>query len=284
MTVNQNCGLSDLPNMNFAEWFNIIFFSVISVFALVIPLPRNQRILACAIGSFGIAVCLLMFYSPAFLSEKASLNLRNWIPVMLIFIAYHQSGQLFNKPRPKFQALLLKLDNYLLGGFYRGPEVVRSNFFLSGLFEISYLVCYPLVPAALGALTLINLQDRADEFWIVVLPSTYVCYALIPFFPAFPPRLLDAVGIRPVPDSRIRAINIWILRHASIQANTFPSAHVAACTSASLVLLRHDVWIGTCFLCVSLSIAASVVMRRYHYTADAILGIAISFVTYILTA
>jgi hypothetical protein len=62
----------------------------------------------------------------------------------------------------------------------------------------------------------------------------------------------------------------------SIQANTFPSAHVAACTSASLVVFQHNTWMGLGFLWVSFSIATAVVMLRYHYLADAILGIALS--------
>jgi len=271
-------------DISVVEWLNILFFSSISMLAWFIPAPLHRRIIACTIGAFGITVCLFMAGSPAFLPAQTSRILRNWLPMMLILVAYYQSGQLFIKPWLKFQAFLLDLDRRLLGRFYRGSEVIRVNSFLSGYFEISYLACYPLIPAALGVLTLLSPQDGADEFWLVVLTSSYACYALIPFFPAFPPRLLNTEPVAPIQTGRSRALNEWILRYASIQANTFPSAHVASCIAASLVLLRYDTLVGAGFLCVSLSIAVAVVIRRYHYAADAILGIAFPFIPFLLTA
>ena len=238
----------------------------------------HRRIIACAIGAFGIAVCLLTASTPAFLTEPVSSQLRIWAPALLILLAYHQSGQLFNKPWQKFEAFLLELDRKILGRFFRDPEATKINPALSGYFEVSYLACYVLVPAALAVLVLMDSQDRIEKFWMVVLPSTYVCYALSLLFPAFPPRLLNADQMMRIPPTGSRALNLWILRHASIQANTFPSAHVAACTSASLIVFQHNVWMGSGFLWISFSIAAAVVMRRYHYLADAVLGISIPFV------
>jgi hypothetical protein len=130
---------------------------------------------------------------------------------------------------------------------------------------------------------LMNLQDRADEFWSVVLPSTYLCYGLVPLLPTLPPRLLKADQQVPIRSGKVRAFNSWILRHASIQANTFPSAHVAACTAASLVLLRYHFPVGACFLWISLSIAVAVVLRRYHYLADSVLGIGLPVIPFLLT-
>ena len=69
-----------------------------------------------------------------------------------------------------------------------------------------------------------------------------------PFFPAFPPRLLNTEPVAPIQTGRSRALNEWILRYASIQANTFPSAHVASCIAASLVLLRYDTLVGAGFV------------------------------------
>jgi hypothetical protein len=223
-----------------------------------------------------------MWLSPAILDNDTSLVLRDWLPALLILVAYHQAGQLFTKPWPKFQALLLHLDRKFLGPFAERPGEIRLNPLLSGYLEGTYAACYPLIPAALGALTLMNLQDRIDEFWMVVLPSTYLCYALVPLLPSLPPRLLDSEQTVSIQSGKARDFNRWILRHAGIQANTFPSAHVAACTAASLVLLRYDVLVGACFLGISLSIAAAVAVRRYHYLADAVLGIALPIAPFLL--
>jgi len=268
-------------HMSIAEWINSLFFSLIFVLAWIFPISLSKRLVACAIGIFGIAICIFMAESPAFLSEENSRALRQWLPVLLILVAYHQSGRLFEKPWPKFQNFLLGLDRRLFGKSFHGPEAIRVSAFWSAYFEISYVVCYPLIPAALGALILSNHPNKVEEFWVVVLPATYACYALIPFFPALPPRLLPGGPTALVRPGKARAFNEWILRHASIRANTFPSAHVASCTAASLVLLRYEPWVGAVFLGISLSIAVSVVIRRYHYAADAILGVMLPVIPFL---
>ncbi len=269
--------------MSFAEIFNITYFIVISALAVFISLPVNRRLSAWAIGTFGIAVCLAMSRSAVFLPKQTSLILRDWLPVMLVLVAYHQSGRLFVKPWSRFQDFLLALDPRFLGRFYRDSGEIKLNALLSGYFEISYLACYPLIPAALGIFIFLNPQGETEEFWKVVLPSAYLCYALVPLLPAYPPRLLNADRIPRNQPGKAQAFNLWILRYASIQANTFPSAHVAACTAASLVLLRYDTFIGVVFLWISLSIAAAAVIRRYHYLADVVLGMLFPFFPFLIT-
>jgi hypothetical protein len=267
--------------MSFAEFFNVLFFCAISALALFVPIPLHRRISAWAIGGFGTAVSVFLAYSQVLLSEQTSVVLRNWLPAGLILVAYHQSGRLFVKPWSRFQDFLLGLDRKLLGRLFQEPEEIKLNAFLSAYLEISYLACYPLIPAALGALILLDPQS-VEEFWMVVLPSAYFCYALVPIFPAYPPRLLNADRKAPIRPGKSRAFNMWILQYASIQANTFPSAHVAACTAASLVLLKYDPLVGLGFLWVSLSIAVAAVMRRYHYLADVVLGIMFPFIPFFL--
>ena len=253
-----------------------------AVMAWLMPLSHDRRIRASAIGAAGSAACVLALLSAAVLPEKAGVVFRDWLPVPLILAAYHQAGQLFTKPWHRLQSMLWSLDQKLLGPLAEGPGAVKWNPFLSAYFEIAYVVCYPLIPAALGALYLLNLENHADEFWTVVLPPTYLCYALVPILPSLPPRLLHAEPGLSILRGGARDLNLWILGHWSIQANTFPSAHVAACIAASLVLLRWNLPVGACFLWIALSIAAAVVVRRYHYLADAVLGIGLPLVLFVL--
>ena len=51
---------------------------------------------------------------------------------------------------------------------------------------------------------------------------------------------------------------------------------MAATTAASLVVYQFLPTVGMVFLWVALSIAVSVVVRRYHYFADAVLGVALA--------
>lgn len=69
-------------------------------------------------------------------------------------------------------------------------------------------------------------------------------------------------------------MNLWIVRRASIRVNSFPSAHVAATTAASLALLHASPVAAGVFLWISLSIAVATAVCRYHFAADALAGIA----------
>ena len=59
------------------------------------------------------------------------------------------------------------------------------------VFELSYLFCYPLVPAGLVALYLIGMGGFAAEFRNTVLPPAYLCYATFPFIQTLPPRAIE---------------------------------------------------------------------------------------------
>jgi membrane-associated phospholipid phosphatase len=149
----------------------------------------------------------------------------------------------------------------------------------AGLELISYLFCYVLVPAGVAVLYLAHLRASVDLYWTTVLPATYLCYLVIPFAPTIPPRLRHRPSS---PVSTIQSVNLFILRRASIQLNTFPSAHVASTVAGSLVLLRMVPAAGAVFLIVSLSIAAGAVLGRYHFTLDVILGALVSLTVFIV--
>jgi hypothetical protein len=141
-----------------------------------------------------------------------------------------------------------------------------------------------LVPFGLGVLYLMRMGRHADQFWATVLPSAYLCYLMLPFIQTLPPRMLEGELTPWVARGKLRRLNLWILRHASIQGNTFPSAHVAATVAASLALLRLVPWAGAVFLGMSISIAAGAVGGRYHYATDALLGATLAIAVLLLEA
>ena len=112
-----------------------------------------------------------------------------------------------------------------------------------------------------------------------MLPPAYLCYAMIPFLPTLPPWALD----RGRTAGGVRAANFFILRHLSIKANTFPSAHVAASIAAALALLQFVPFAGFIFLWIAISIAISTVTGRYHYALDAVAGAALAAATFAVT-
>jgi membrane-associated phospholipid phosphatase len=149
--------------------------------------------------------------------------------------------------------------------------------------ELAYLFCYVSMPLGLGTLYLLRLGRDADHFWTVVLLSAYACYGMLPFLQTRPPRMLGEKWSSLVRPGKVRVFNLWILRHASIHANTFPSAHVASTVACALVLLRFGpAWVGLGFLFIALSIALGAVAGRYHYAADAILGALVALAAFLL--
>jgi membrane-associated phospholipid phosphatase len=67
-------------------------------------------------------------------------------------------------------------------------------------------------------------------------------------------------------------LNLEVLNRGSIQAITFPSAHVASTTAVALVLARFLPVTGAIFLVIAASIAIGAFLGRYHYFLDVALG------------
>jgi membrane-associated phospholipid phosphatase len=150
---------------------------------------------------------------------------------------------------------------------------------------VAYLFCYPLVPLGLLAVYMAGLREKVGGFWFVVLVSTYICYAVTPFVPAFPPRSIisdQADTSAPARDTnKGRIFNRWILRHGSIHAISFPSAHVASAFAVALVFLRYALPIGVTFLVIAILISLGAVVGRYHYALDVLLGSATALAVFL---
>jgi PAP2 superfamily len=271
-----------LRNVRTAEGINTLTFSFFVVCAWLRPLSRRQRVRASAFGLAGILLTLAAYFAQASLRTPALSIVRDWLPVPLMMFVYWQTGQFFSHRNGALEARLLALDDKILGAFLGRRTIPSLNAAAASAFEFAYLFCYPLIPIGMLALYVLGLRVHADDYWAAVLPPTYLCYALLPFIQMFPPRLLAADRWRNLSRGPIRDFNLWVLRHGSIQVNTFPSAHVASTMSASLVLLRLAPPVGVIFLVMAVGIALGAVFGRYHYAADAIAAAALALVSSIL--
>jgi len=269
-------------SMRPAEWINIVFFSLFVALAWIRKLPSQQRTKAARIGGAGAGLTLAALYLRRILPALTVSVIRDWLPAPLLLLAYWQTGAFVEAPNKGFQRKLGDLDLKLLRGCAHvdhGGSIAVQNYF-----EFSYLLCYPLVPLGLGVLYLWHLRQNADQYWAAILPATYLCYVVLPFVQALPPRLLQAEEEVQRDRSSIRRLNLWLLRHASIQVTTFPSAHVAATAAASLALLQLVPLAGFVFLLLPLGIAVGAVKGRYHYALDVLLGAGLAVVVFVLEA
>jgi membrane-associated phospholipid phosphatase len=248
-------------------------FSFFVVLAWVRPLPRPRRVKVTAIGAAGTLVVLAAFMLPRVVAPLAASVVRDWLPAALIMLVYWQAGAFFLRIDQQFQDRLERLDERIVGPVLRWIARRRARVWIAWFLELAYLFCYPMIPMSLGALYLLRLARHADHFWTVVLIPTYISYGLVPFLQALPPRMLDEPWLTPLPATPVRKFNLWILRHGSIHANTFPSAHVAAATAAALVLASLAPWsVALLFAVIAFGIGIATFAGRYHYAADSIIA------------
>jgi membrane-associated phospholipid phosphatase len=267
--------------MRISEWIQVVFALVLAVAAWATgltsrPLPVRRRWIVTSLAVMAILIVDFGRVCASFLSPGHLSILRDCLTVVLFLVPYWQTGEFFLQPNLKMQNRLLAFDRWLLPGIAVKSGTERTV--IGFLLEMAYLFCYPLVPLGLLAMYMTGLREKVDGFWLVVLISTYICYAITPFVPAFPPRSLSgdqADTSAPEKDTnKGRSFNRWILKRGSIHAISFPSAHVASAFAIALVLLRYALPIGVLFLVIAFLISLGAVVGRYHYALDVLLGAA----------
>jgi hypothetical protein len=263
-----------MQHLRAAEWINILSFSWFVVLAWLRELDTARRTTITAIGAGGLAITAFASQLlPRLAAPLAASVGRDWIPYLLLLMFYWQAGRFVTRTDVEFEARLERLDRKLAGPVLEWCARRPTGVWILTYLEVAYLFCYVSMPLGLGALYVLRKGHEADYFWTVVLLATYASYSVLPFIQTRPPRVLGEKWSVPLPSGKVRAFNLWILRHASVQANTFPSAHVASTTACALILLHvGPAWVGLVFLWIAASIALGAVAGRYHYAADAILG------------
>jgi len=198
---------------------------------------------------------------------------------------YWQAGQFVTHADKGLEKKLEQLDCSVVAPLLEWCARRSVGVWILSYLELAYLFCYVSMPLGLATLYLLRGGHKVDHFWAIVLAATYPCYGLLPFLQTRPPRMLVEKWSRSLPVSRVRAFNLWILRHASIHANTFPSAHVASTTACALILLGvGPVWVGLIFVWIAFSIAIGAVTGRYHYAADAVLGSMVALAAFLIVS
>jgi membrane-associated phospholipid phosphatase len=282
-------------NTRVGEKILLGFFAYATVAGFVFHLSFRERLgllaLNCVVG--GVVLALSR-------ADKADSNdllavLRDWLPAILILVAYRESG-LFITPDPthRLDYLFIRFDRELLSSrLVRDPLYALSPW-LQYYLEIAYLFCYPLVPLGIGSLYWARAreghrgrrrplgEESIDFYWTAVLGAVLFSYFLFPFFPLTPPRTLfnDLPG--PEVQPLLRNMNLWILGKYSVQACLFPSGHVAAVIAAALAVRKFLPRLGIAFLVVALSISFATVYGRYHYAVDALAGAAVGAASFLV--
>lgn len=200
------------------------------------------------------------------------------IPSLVLLGGYRMSGLLFVRVDARAEAWLRQSDERwlrrtgILPGFERAPVIVRE------FFELSYLLVYIALPA--GAIVLLTSGEAvgAARYWTVVLLAEFACYAVLPWVQTRPPMLLEPRPHASPIDGPVRRFNQAIAARGSIHANTIPSGHAAGAFACALAISDVLPAAGMLFAVLAVSIATASVLGRYHYAADAVLGLAVALV------
>lgn len=269
--------------LNVVEGINLIYFSAFIVLSWFWRMDFRAIWKVHMIGFTGILITIGGYLLDIQIDGPQTPVIRNLLPALLMVFAYWQTGHFYSAPNVPLQEKLLSWDKKIariLGSLRMSNE---SKKWLSRYLEAAYLLCYPMVPMGVAMFYLMRLGSHAIEFWTIVIPPSYFCYAMVPFTRTLPPRTLEKTS--PVfnhVSGKLRSFNMVIIRHASIQINTFPSAHAAASMAVALALLHFVPVAGWIFLLLAVSIAVAAAAGRYHFTADVVIGAGISLIWYLL--
>lgn len=223
--------------MRTAELIQASAFLYFAVLAVRLPGPRRNKVFAIS------AIGLTSLGAASFLPQTLATSvLRDWLVAPQMLFVYWQAGQFFERVDHSVQDILERADQRLLPAFLGWLAHTTPGRIFSGYFELSYLLCYPMIPFAVGALYILRLRPHVDVFWTVVLSATYLSYAVLPWIQTMPPRMLDEKWVPEAHQAALRRFNLWLLRNASIHANTFPSAHAASSSGAALVVAYLAPW------------------------------------------
>ncbi len=268
-----------MGDLRTAEAVSIVYFLFLALVAWVRPIRFGSRLLVSGIAvavSLGLAGLAASWTA----AGEAGTVVRDWMPLGLLPLAYWTPRALVATPHTGLERWLLRTDTRVLRS---GPglAVQRAPRWVRHVLELSYLMVYPLVPLSLAVLLTAGAGAAVDRFWAGVLLSEFVCYGLLPFFPTRPPRAVEAADRDPH-RSLPRTLNAWVLANASNQWNTFPSGHVAGAVACGLALVPHVPLAGVVVLSLAMLIAVASVAGRYHYAADAIAGVVVALLAFLV--
>jgi len=312
---------STIPRVRIPEWLLLGFFAYAATASFFFSLSLRQRLVLLGLN---LVACGIVMLLARFGTEERSSFLaivRDWIPCVLILVAYRESG-LFVTPDPthRLDYLFICLDDVLLKNSWVVGLLAATSPWLQRYLEFAYFLCYPSVPLGIGALYLARrismrgAQERViavaavgagseasagqssdsalierrystaiEQFWTTVLLAVLTCYVLFPFFPLTPPRELFRDLPGPPVAPLLRGMNHWILGRYAVGASLFPSGHVAAVTAMALAIRAYLPRTGVVFIVLAVSIAAATVYGRYHYAADALAGGLVGIAAYVVT-
>jgi hypothetical protein len=196
---------------------------------------------------------------------------RDWLlPGLYLIASYRISGASFVSPMPRIERWLVAVDARLGAGTIRArlPKAAAQAL------ELAYVLVYPLV--AFGPLIALRAGGAAalERSWLLILVTDYICFGCLPWIQTRTPRGLE--GEPRTGATRLRRVNVALMRRMSTEMNTVPSGHAAEGIAVVLALAGPAPRAALALLPLGLAVAAGSVVGRYHFAADALAGFVVA--------
>lgn len=210
--------------------------------------------------------------------------LRDWAPIGFTLAAYREMNWFTPSIRDHhLERAWIVWDRWLLDDAHLRAAIESLGPLLPSCLEVSYVLVYAIAPISLTILFLNSARDlrrnRVSTFWFAYLAGTLAAYALFPYFPSDPPRVVFAGADLPTVVTIFRRFNLAILGKYGIHSSVFPSAHVSsafACAWGLLIAMPDRRRYGWMVACYASAVAIATIYGRYHFAVDALAGLAVS--------
>jgi len=260
------------PRLRPYEWLILAYYAYVAITALIRIEGPNRWYPALIFAAASIVMAIL---------SRRDSHVRDWMPLGFTFGAFREMN-FFTPPTRDyhFENAWIVWDRRVLDGAHFRAAIESLGPLIPSYLEICYVLVYA-VALICALIVLFNLRrDRLYTFWFAYLAGTYASYALFPYFPSDPPRVVFASADLPHIVTIFRRFNLAILGQYGIHSSVFPSAHVSsafACAWGLLLAVPNHKRYGWIVAFYSLSVAIATIYGRYHYATDAVAGFAVSF-------
>ncbi len=259
-----------------SEWVFTGYFTYVALISLAFPLKSElaPRPFLVAAAVF-LLTCILsaLEYET---NSRAFPVIRDWIALLYVLIAYREMDW-FTPPFKDFhlERAWLLWDRALFYDWGLKHAIESLGPVVPGYLELCYVLVYAIGPFSVAALYISGRVERVDRFLVAYAAGTLASYALFPFFPSDPPRVVFPGTDLPLYNTPFRTFNLALVGGYGIHSSVFPSAHVSSAFAAAWGLMRvlpERPWFGRGMMIYAVSVAIATVYGRYHYAADAAAG------------
>ncbi len=261
--------------MRSSEWFVIGYFGYVWLLAAGFfgNSPTTWKSLALAAALWIMIAILTRF------PKHGESYTRDFAPIFYTLAAYREMNWFTPAVHAhRLERVWIVWDRKLLDGGLR-DAIESMGILLPGFLELCYAMVYAVGLVSVLAIFFALRRDRINFFWLAYLVGTLGVYAMFPFFPSEPPRVVFPNADLPHINTWIRDFNLFIVGGYGIHSSVFPSAHVSSALSAAwglLATIPERKWIGWSMFAYGILVAIATVYGRYHYAVDGVAGIAVS--------